>query len=103
MPVGNQGLGIVKSGKKISFIAEFRKLEDGTIIDMGADEGVFVYSDAHNSYLLYGMKVFKSFRKIGKDEHMTGILEDYKIIHPAKEGNKLVNLRHLEACSGEIE
>lgn len=34
-------------------------LPNGTVIDMSSDKGIFIYSEQHNSYLLYGMKIAK--------------------------------------------
>ncbi|CAH0401985.1 unnamed protein product [Chilo suppressalis] len=77
-------------------------LPEGTIIDMSADHGVFMYSSEHNSYLLYGTKVGKGLHKISKSELLKGMLEGYKIIHPAIEANKLVGLRFLESNSSQL-
>nr|QMP82167.1 polymerase PB2 [Lepidopteran orthomyxo-related virus OKIAV178] len=78
-------------------------LSDGTVIDMSAEQGIFVYSQEHNSYLLYGMKVGRGLKKINKADLLKGILEGYKIVHPAMEGVKLSNIRYLETQSHTIE
>jgi hypothetical protein len=71
-------------------------LPNGTIIDLAADEGIFAYDIKKKAYRLFGEKVSRVTDKMGKSDLLSGVLEGFKLVYPAREGLKIVSVRAIE-------